>query len=204
MTPLGWLGRKTSTQTKITYPQSSFHKSLSKFLLTDIIFGDKIFIIYKRFPICLDESFKKCVFNLVNALISMSRRTTYWTSGSKSCIIWLLQFQCLRKYVQYKHKECSWVFKMCTRMRACLRECARICVCVKQKSLVLSPTYQRSWEGILLWAWSSVLLSVRPSMHHAFEISHNFGAMYARILKFHMCIAYKILAGPYFLFLFIY
>ena len=34
----------------------------------------------------------------------------------------------------------------------------------------------------------------------AFETSHIFGTMYARILKFHICIAYEKLAEPYFFF----
>ena len=41
-------------------------------------------------------------------------------------------------------------------------------------------------------------LSVCQSVHHTFETCHIFGTMYARILKFHTCIAYEKLAGPYF------
>ena len=45
----------------------------------------------------------------------------------------------------------------------------------------------------------SVFLSVRPSVCHAFETSHIFGTMYARILKFHICIAYEKFADRQFL-----
>ena len=48
----------------------------------------------------------------------------------------------------------------------------------------------------------SVLPSVRPSVCHVFETPHIFGTIYARVLKFHICIAYKKkLAGSYFVFL---
>ena len=40
-------------------------------------------------------------------------------------------------------------------------------------------------------------LSVLPSVRYAFEISHIFGTMYARILKFHICIAYETIADLY-------
>ena len=39
-------------------------------------------------------------------------------------------------------------------------------------------------------------------MRHAFETSHIFGTVNARILKFHICIAYETLADQYLFFLF--
>ena len=52
----------------------------------------------------------------------------------------------------------------------------------------------------MLWACPFVRpygLSVCPIVRHGFETPHIFGTMYARILKFHMCIAYEKLADPY-------
>ena len=40
-------------------------------------------------------------------------------------------------------------------------------------------------------------LSVLPSVRHAFETSNIIGTVYARILKFHICIAYERFAEPY-------
>ena len=47
----------------------------------------------------------------------------------------------------------------------------------------MAPTSKQMWVG-------GILLSVCPSLRssvrsHAFETSHNFGTIYARILKFH-------------------
>ena len=45
-----------------------------------------------------------------------------------------------------------------------------------------------------------------PSIHlfvcYAFETSHIFGTMYARILNFYICVAYEKLSDPYFYFSF--
>ena len=44
----------------------------------------------------------------------------------------------------------------------------------------------------------TLYLSVQLSIGHAFETFHTFGTMNARILHFHICIAYEKLADLYF------
>ena len=48
------------------------------------------------------------------------------------------------------------------------------------------------------YCFGLVCPSVRPSVLHAFETAHILGTMYARNLKFRICIAYETLADPYF------
>ena len=60
--------------------------------------------------------------------------------------------------------------------------------------------------SLVYWAWQRwerILLQAYPLTSHAFETSHIFRIMYARILKFHVCIAYEKLPDSYFFFFFL-
>ena len=61
----------------------------------------------------------------------------------------------------------------------------------------MPPTSKRLREHIAM-ACPTVRAFVRLSVRHAFQTSHIFVTMYARILIFHICIANEKLAEPFF------